>query len=106
MNVEDLEPNTVSLVISLDTEGNPITQSFAKFEEDFDVEDENYLSFLLRGMSLMASLGPNAMAMFGSALAMADEFEEQEGAFEPADELLDILNDGKVVPINGKKHLN
>ncbi len=106
MNVEDLEPNTVSLVISLDTEGNPITQSFAKFEEDFDVEDESYLCFLLRGMSQMASLGPNAMATFGSALAMADEFQEQEGIFEPADELIDAMNNAKVIPINGKKRPN
>ena len=106
MNVEDLEPNTVSLVISLDTEGNPITQSFAKFEEDFDVEDESYLCFFLRGMSLMASLGPNAMATFGSALAMADEFQEQEGIFEPADELIDAMNNAKVIPINGKKRPN
>ena len=106
MNAEDLEPNTVSLAVSLDVEGNLVTESFAKFEEDFDVEDKNYLCFLLRGMSLMASLGPNAMATFGSALEMADELEKREWSFEPADELIDRMNDTKVVPINGKKRPN
>jgi len=108
MNVEDLSPNTVALVVSLDSDGSIIAESYAQFEEDFDADTERYLCFLIRGLSMMAGAGDNAMATFGGALAIADEYEEQEAYFEPADELLDVLNgsDPKVVPINGKKRLN
>jgi hypothetical protein len=108
MNVDDLAPNTVALVVSLDDDGSIITESYAQFEEDFDIDIERYLCFLIRGLSMMAGAGDNAMATFGSALAIADEYDEKETYFEPADELLDVLNgsDSKVVPINGKKRLN
>lgn len=106
MNVEDLSPNTVALVVSLDSDGSIIAESYAQFEEDFDTDTERYLCFLIRGLSIMAGAGDNAMATFGSALAIADEYEEQEANL--VDELLDVLkgSDPKVVPINGKKRLN
>ena len=40
MKAEDLEPNSVAVVISLDEEGNTVASGFASFDEDFDDEDE------------------------------------------------------------------
>ena len=52
---------------------------------------------------MMAEVGPNVAATVGSALAMADELEDQDFAFEPDEKLVDAINSSKVVPINGKK---
>tara|TARA_B110000046_G_C12839602_1_gene333023 strand:+ start:262 stop:582 length:321 start_codon:yes stop_codon:yes gene_type:complete len=106
MKAEDLEPNSVAVVISLDEEGNTVASGFASFDEDFDEDDQDYLCFMLRGMTMMAEVGPNVAATVGSALAMADELEAQDFTFEPSEELVDAINGSKVVPINGKKRPN
>ena len=106
MNAEDLEPDTVALVLSLDEKGSTIVSSIANFDDDLDEETEAYMLFLLRGLSMMAATASPTMAVFGSALFDVEELDSQEGVFEPADELIDRMNDTKVVPINGKKRPN
>ncbi len=106
MNAEDLEMNTVALVLSLDEKGSTIVSSIANFDDDLDEETEAYMLFLLRGISMMASTASPTMAVFGSALFDAEELDSQQGMFEPAEEVLNKREDSKVVPINGKKHLN
>ena len=103
MRAEDLEPNSVAVVINLDEEGNPVASGFASFESDFDADNQDYLCFMLRGITMMAEIGPNVTATIGSALQMADELEEQDFTFEPDEKLVDAINGSKVVPINGKK---
>jgi len=103
MKAEDLEPNSIAVVVNLDKEGNPVASGFASFDQDFDEDDQDYLCFMLRGMQMMAEVGPNVAATVGSALAMADELEEQDFTFEPDEKLVDAINGSKVVPINGKK---
>jgi hypothetical protein len=106
MNAEDLEMNTVALVMSLDEKGSTIVSSIANFDDDLDEETEAYMLFLLRGLSMMAATASPTMAVFGSALFDVEELDSQEGGFEPADELLNKMDDAKVVSINGKKRLN
>ena len=106
MNAEDLEINTVALVMSLDEKGSTIVSSIANFDDDLDEETEAYMLFLLRGLSMMAATASPTMAVFGSALFDVEELDSQEGGFEPADELLNKMDDAKVVSINGKKRLN
>ena len=106
MKAEDLEPNSIAVVVSLDEEGNPVASGFASFDEDFDADDQDYLCFMLRGMQMMAEVGPNVAATVGSALAMADELEDQDFAFEPDEKLVDAINGSKVVSIDGKKKIH
>ena len=106
MNAEDLEMNTVALVMSLDEKGSTIVSSIANFDDDLDEETEAYMLFLLRGLAMMAATASPTMAVFGSALFDVEELDSQEGGFEPADELLNKMDDAKVVSINGKKRLN
>ena len=106
MKAEDLEPNSIAVVVNLDKEGNPVASGFASFDEDFDPDDQDYLCFMLRGMQMMADVGPNVAATVGSALAMADELEDQDFAFEPDEKLVDAINGSKVVSIDGKKKIH
>ena len=98
--------DSVSLTILLDDEGNPATIGMENLSDSMPEENREYLSLLLKGLEHHVYLGGDVLASIGSLISSVEEFDSQQGMFEPAEEVLNKREDSKVVPINGKKHLN
>ena len=106
MNSKYLPKNSVSLVISLDDEGLPVVDAYSNLTDE-QTEDENtFLALLLKGLEFNAYAGGNLLASIGNIIAILDKYEESDLEFAPDEELVEKLQDAKIIPINGKNRLN
>ncbi len=106
MNSKYLPKNSVSLVVSLDDEGLPVVDAYSNLTDE-QTEDENtFLALLLKGLEFNAYAGGNLLASIGNIMAILDKYEESDLEFEPDEELVEKLQDAKIIPINGKQRPN
>ena len=106
MNSKYLPKNSVSLVVSLDDEGLPVVDAYSNLTDE-QTEDENtFLALLLKGLEFNAYAGGNLLASIGNIIAILDKYEESDLEFAPDEELVEKLQDAKIIPINGKNRLN
>lgn len=106
MNSKYLPKNSVSLVVSLDDEGLPVVDAYSNLTDE-QTEDENtFLALLLKGLEFNAYAGGNLLASIGNIIALLDKYEESDLVFEPDEELVEKLQDAKIIPINGKRRPN
>jgi len=106
MNSKYLPKNSVSLVVSLDDEGLPVVDAYSNLTDE-QTEDENtFLALLLKGLEFNAYAGGNLLASIGNIMAILDKYEESDLEFEPDEELVEKLQDAKIIPINGKHRPN
>jgi hypothetical protein len=106
MNSKYLPKNSVSLVVSLDDEGLPVVDAYSNLTDE-QTEDENtFLALLLKGLEFNAYAGGNLLASIGNIMAILDKYEESDLVFEPDEELVEKLQDAKIIPINGKHRPN
>lgn len=106
MNSKYLPKNSVSLVVSLDDEGLPVVDAYSNLTDE-QTEDENtFLALLLKGLEFNAYAGGNLLASIGNIIAILDKYEESDLEFEPDEELIEKLQDAKIIPINGKHRPN
>ena len=106
MNSKYLPKNSVSLVVSLDDEGLPVVDAYSNLTDE-QTEDENtFLALLLKGLEFNAYAGGNLLASIGNIMAILDKYEESDLEFEPDEELIEKLQDAKIIPINGKHRPN
>ena len=102
-----LPKNTICVVVSLDDEdGYPIIDSFSNLTDELPEEHNRFLALLLRGLPFSIKTGGEQIASIGNVLALLDHYEDSELEFEPDEELVEKLQDAKVIPINGKNRLN
>jgi len=106
MNSKYLPKNSVSLIVSLDDEGLPVVDAYSNLTDE-QTEDENtFLALLLKGLEFNAYAGGNLLASIGNIIAILDKYEESDLEFAPDEELVEKLQDAKIIPINGKNRLN
>lgn len=106
MNSKYLPKNSVSLIISLDDEGLPVVDAYSNLTDE-QTEDENtFLALLLKGLEFNAHAGGNLLASIGNIIAILDKYEESDLEFAPDEELVEKLQDAKIIPINGKNRPN
>lgn len=106
MNSKYLPKNSVSLIVSLDDEGLPVVDAYSNLTDE-QTEDENtFLALLLKGLEFNAYAGGNLLASIGNIMAILDKYEESDLEFEPDEELVEKLQDAKIIPINGKQRPN
>ena len=106
MNSNYLPKNSVSLIVSLDDEGLPVVDAYSNLTDE-QTEDENtFLALLLKGLEFNAYAGGNLLASIGNIIAILDKYEESDLEFEPDEELVEKLQDAKIIPINGKHRPN
>lgn len=106
MNSKYLPKNSVSLVVSLDDEGLPVVDAYSNLTDE-QTEDENtFLALLLKGLEFNAYAGGNLLASIGNIIAILDKYEESDLEFAPDEELVEKLQDAKIIPINGKQRPN
>ena len=106
MNSKYLPKNSVSLIVSLDDEGLPVVDAYSNLTDE-QTEDENtFLALLLKGLEFNAYAGGNLLASIGNIMAILDKYEESDLEFEPDEELVEKLQDAKIIPINGKHRPN
>lgn len=106
MNSKYLPKNSVSLVISLDDEGLPVVDTYANLTNEQTEEQNTFLALLLKGLEFSAYAGGNFFASIGNVHAILDKYEENDLEFEPDEELVEKLQDAKIIPINGKQRPN
>lgn len=107
MNSKYLPKNTICVVVSLDDEdGAPIVDSFSNLTDELPEEYNRFLALLLKGLPFNIQMGGEQIASIGNILAMLDHYEDSEVEFEPDEELVDKLQDAKIIPINGKQRPN
>ena len=102
-----LPKNTICGVGSLDDEdGYPIVDSFSNLTDELPEEYNRFLTLLLKGLPFNIQTGGEQIASIGNVLALLDHYEDSELEFEHDEELVEKLQDAKVIPINGKNRLN
>lgn len=107
MNSKYLPKNTICVVVSLDDEdGAPIVDSFSNLTDELPEEYHRFLALLLKGLPFNIQTGGEQIASIGNILALLDHYEESEVEFEPEEELVEKLQDSKIIPINGKHRPN
>jgi hypothetical protein len=102
-----LPKNTICVVVSLDEEdGHPIIDSFSNLTDELSEEENSFLALLLKGLGFSIATGGDQIASIGNVLALLDHYEDSEVEFEPDEELVEKLQDAKIIPINGKHRPN
>jgi len=107
MEPEKLPPNSMMLMLQIKDEGDLSIACGHSLEEELGEESIQYLQDMLTGLFLSFD---NLIDMFAAIGAMSryteelrDELESEGVSFEPDEELLQAIQDAKVIPFNKKK---
>jgi len=108
MKFDDLPDNTICFLISLTDDGEGIAVSSAlDVDEGLDEEKSDFLVDLMNGMNMKLNLGAEELVMQGQLARhlkeLTDGSLEPEIVFEPDEELLEALEERKIIPFNKDK---
>lgn len=98
--------NTITLTIRLDDDGKIVADVCDYLSDDLDGEIADYMSCLITGMHLMFNSMTDAYAYIGYLAQTNVQLKEELDSgveFEPSEELIKALSDGKIIPFNRKK---
>jgi hypothetical protein len=106
MKYSDLPLNSMGIVIHLEEEGGFGVTVMNNISEDWSEEEaEPYLD-ILNGLNMVLTNGYDMLGMYGALGRVVKDYIEGDGPeieFEPDEELLQAIEDRKVVPFNKKK---
>lgn len=103
MDEEDLR-NSVSLTIKIDDDGSIVTIATDAMTDDIDPEVRQYMLYMLSGMQTLFEATADAFAQIGYLIKCNSDLQEEKSVFfEPSEELIASINDGKIIPFNKKK---
>jgi|TARA_R110001592_G_C12982452_1_gene734318 hypothetical protein len=103
MDPIDLPKNTLAIAFQIDMEEGELsvmTQHNLEQDEMDDVEYQIQVDLLL-GLQMMLDAAPELLIRQGLLQRLLTEGKEDDGpeiVFEPDEELLDILAEGKIIP--------
>jgi hypothetical protein len=103
MNEEDLR-NSVSLTVKIDDDGSIITIATDALTDDIDPEVREYMLYMLSGLQALFEATADAFAQVGYLIKCNADLQENSAvSFEPSEDLIASINDGKIIPFNKKK---
>ena len=109
MDPIDLPKNTLAIAFQINLEEGELsvmTQHNLEREELGEVEYQIQVDLLL-GLQMMLDAAPELLIRQGLLQRLLMDAEDEDGpeiVFEPDDELLDILAEGKIVPFKKRLH--
>lgn len=104
MDPNDIELNTLVLRLRILDEGEVEVFSGHNISEDLPEEQLHFYLDLLNGLQTIMDTATEHVVMTGTLLRTIHQLQQQdEVVFEPDDELLEAINNKKVIPFNKKK---
>tara|TARA_R100001377_G_C3157299_1_gene98473 strand:+ start:169 stop:492 length:324 start_codon:yes stop_codon:yes gene_type:complete len=107
MSDDDYPANTVSLILEIKDDGHVQVTLIGSVGEGMDEEDSDYYMNMMSGLQESLPLLADHFAEVGSKtreLEFMQEQEEGDICFEPDDELLEAIEDKKIIEF--KKRMN
>lgn len=102
---EELPENSITFVITLDPVEETLSIASAQHTTDgLDPEQAQTLVDIYNGICLVLDGGMDYLRFVGGILSKLEEHYSSEIEFEPDDELLEAINDQKVVKFPRKLH--
>lgn len=106
MKYSDLPTDAMGIVIHLEEDGGFGVTVMHNLSDDWSEEEaEPYLD-ILNGLNMVLTNGYEMLGMYGALGRIVKDYIENDGPeieFEPDEELLQAIEDRKVVPFNKKK---
>ena len=105
MTPEQLQPNSLLLILQLQDDGDLSIACGHKLEDDLDEEVITFLEDVSTGMFVSFEQLINLFALVGSMARYAEELQDEVGEveFEPDEELVKAIKDAKIIPFNKNK---
>ncbi len=95
------------LIFDEDEDGSVMSIGVAhNLSDDMPEDEQTFYLDALNGLVSQLNTGLESLAFTGMLLRQLAEYEEEEGGieFEPAEELLEALENGKVIQLKKKLH--
>jgi hypothetical protein len=95
------------LIFDEDEDGSVMNIGVAhNLSDDMPEDEQTFYLDALNGLVSQLNTGLESLAFTGMLLRQLAEYEEEEGGieFEPAEELLEALENGKVIQLKKKLH--
>ena len=95
------------LIFDEDEDGSVMSIGVAhNLVDDMPEDEQTFYLDALNGLVSQLNTGLESLAFTGMLLRQLAEYEEEEGGieFEPAEELLEALENGKVIQLKKKLH--
>ena len=95
------------LIFDEDEDGSVMSIGVAhNLSDDMPEDEQTFYLDALNGLVSQLNTGLESLAFTGMLLRELAEYEEEEGGieFEPAEELLEALENGKVIQLKKKLH--
>lgn len=108
MKPEDIQLNSVGMVLSINDEGEMSVAVLSNLTEEFDAEHGQILVDTINGLNAILTSGMDFVITYGATLRyLKEEMEFNEGAivFEPDEEFEQAVADAKVIKFD-KSRLN
>lgn len=109
MNEKNIPENTVVMTTKINPDGHmDIAIGHNINLEDYDDETLEFIESFIDGLNVQLDSGMDTLLTLGRMSRMIRDLTEEQSdvEFEPDEELLDAIQDAKVISLSTKKRLN